>query len=317
VRIHACFWLACREPIQSNGITSPPADRSSGESFLFQDSLEEAVKVQHTLDPIPAKRASWPDKTKKQTNPQTQSSYSGNDFQGSFSMPKPKGNAPRNDSSGGRSAQWGSRGQKRLYTNLSPRRPRTKPLPPLLILLKEGKRSEEWQVTPPLTCWSVVGGTTSGCHRLLRHMVSKKLTVPGIIRQGLHLDFISQPPTTSYPSPVHLPQDLAKAYALRAEIGDPIRAIVPIDNPGPGFYSHIFVVPKKQKGSWRLIIDLSWLNCFLWVPHFKILGDWACSITNEMTFSQRKIGNLYQISTRSDFKYCRHTYFRIYLHSNI
>jgi hypothetical protein len=40
-----------------------------GESFLFQDSLEEAIKVQKTLDPIPIKRASWLDKTKKQTTP--------------------------------------------------------------------------------------------------------------------------------------------------------------------------------------------------------------------------------------------------------
>jgi hypothetical protein len=37
--------------------------------FLFQDSLEEAIKVQNTLDPIRTKRASWPDKAKKQTTP--------------------------------------------------------------------------------------------------------------------------------------------------------------------------------------------------------------------------------------------------------
>jgi hypothetical protein len=83
---------------------------------------------------------------------------------------------------------------------------------------------------------------------------------PGIIRHGLHL-------ATAYnvgPQPVHLPQDLAKAFALRAEIKylQDKGAIVPIDNPGPGFYSHIFVVPKKPK-SWRLIIDLSQLNKFL------------------------------------------------------
>jgi hypothetical protein len=47
-------------------------------------------------------------------------------------------------------------------------------------------------------------------------------------------------------------------------------AIVHIDNPGPGFYSHIFVVPKKQKGSWRQIIDLSQLNRFIQVPYFKM-----------------------------------------------
>jgi hypothetical protein len=65
-------------------------------------------------------------------------------------------------------------------------------------------------------------------------------------------------------------------------------AIVHIDHPGPGFYSHIFVVPKKQKGSWRLIIDLSRLNRFLRVPHFKmetrsiaaamLPRDWAASL---------------------------------------
>jgi hypothetical protein len=33
-----------------------------GKYFLFQDSLEEAIKVQKTPDPIPIKRASWPDK---------------------------------------------------------------------------------------------------------------------------------------------------------------------------------------------------------------------------------------------------------------
>jgi hypothetical protein len=65
-------------------------------------------------------------------------------------------------------------------------------------------------------------------------------------------------------------------------------AIVHIDNPGPGFTSHIFVVPKKQKGSWKLIIYLSWLSRFFRVPYFKVEptrsivaamlpGDWAAS----------------------------------------
>jgi hypothetical protein len=90
---------------------------------------------------------------------------------------------------------------------------------------------------------------------------------------------------------VHLPQDSAKASALQAEIKSlqDKGAIVPIENPGPGFYRRIFVVPKKQKGSWRLIIDLSQLNRFLWVPHFKmeptrsvaaaiLPGDWTVSL---------------------------------------
>jgi hypothetical protein len=44
--------------------------------------LEEAIKVQATLDLIPVKHVSWPDKAKKQTPSQVQSSYSGRDSQG-------------------------------------------------------------------------------------------------------------------------------------------------------------------------------------------------------------------------------------------
>jgi hypothetical protein len=84
-----------------------------GESFLFQDSLEEAIKVHKSVDPIPTKRASGPDKAKKQTTPLAQSTYSGRDYQGGSSRPKPKGNSPQNDSSGGQSAQGGQREQKR------------------------------------------------------------------------------------------------------------------------------------------------------------------------------------------------------------
>jgi hypothetical protein len=59
-----------------------------GESFLFQDFLEEAIKIQKTLDPIPTSRASWPDKAKKQTTSQVQSTYSVRDYQGGSSMAK-------------------------------------------------------------------------------------------------------------------------------------------------------------------------------------------------------------------------------------
>jgi hypothetical protein len=50
---------------------------------------------------------------------------------------------------------------------------------------------------------------------------------------------------------VVLPRDSAKASALRAEVKYLLDkgAIFHIDNPGPCFYSHVFVVPKKQEGS--------------------------------------------------------------------
>jgi hypothetical protein len=138
---------------------------------------------------------------------------------------------------------------------LSPRRPLTKPLPPLIIP-KEGGIA----VTPTLYCRSVVGRRLQDFADFCDTWCPKDSPVPGIIRHGLRLDFVSQPPTTSVPSPVQiLPQDSAKASALRAEVKSlqDKMTIFHIDNPGPGFFSHIFVVPQKQMGFWRLINDLS------------------------------------------------------------
>jgi len=56
-----------------------------------------------------------------------------------------------------------------------------------------------------------------------------------------------------------------------------------------GFYSRLFLVPKKGGGGWRPVIDLSALNKFLVIPHFKMEtfrsiihaiqpNEWVCSI---------------------------------------
>ena len=67
------------------------------------------------------------------------------------------------------------------------------------------------------------------------------------------------------------------------------RAVERVQNPGtPGFYSRIFLVPKKN-GKLRLIIDLSLLNRYIKKQSFKMetvksvrqamrLNDWAISI---------------------------------------
>jgi hypothetical protein len=44
---------------------------------------------------------------------------------------------------------------------------------------------------------------------------------------------------------------------------------VPVSSIDPGFYSRLFIVPKKT-GGMRPVIDLSILNTYLVVPHFKM-----------------------------------------------
>jgi hypothetical protein len=44
---------------------------------------------------------------------------------------------------------------------------------------------------------------------------------------------------------------------------------VPVSSIYSGFYSRLFIVPKKR-GGMRPVIDLSILNTYLDVPHFKM-----------------------------------------------
>jgi hypothetical protein len=63
-----------------------------------------------------------------------------------------------------------------------------------------------------------------------------------------------------------------------------------VQNPNtPGYYSRFFVVPKKQKGKWRSILDLSLLSNYIVKEKFKMetpelirtflqKGNWATSL---------------------------------------
>ena len=112
-----------------------------------------------------------------------------------------------------------------------------------------------------------------------------------VLRFGYRIPFLSSPPLS--PTPVPMPSyspSSTRGVALReVTLGLIAKGAVDLAPlPSPGFYSRLFVV-WKTSGSWRPIIDLSHLNCFLDVSHFQMetiqsvllsvrQGDWMASI---------------------------------------
>lgn len=93
-----------------------------------------------------------------------------------------------------------------------------------------------------------------------------------VVRDGLSLQFEEMPPLSTRPLPFRMPRDANKAEVLRHEVEQMLvkRAIVKVHNPfSPGYYSLIFLVPKKN-GQLRPVIDLSSLNRYLHVDKFKM-----------------------------------------------
>lgn len=111
-----------------------------------------------------------------------------------------------------------------------------------------------------------------------------------VVREGYRLPLRGLPPLRTSPREIQLPKGKVRRAALLTEI-QALRqkgAVAPGDASIPGFYSHVFVVPKAS-GGWRPVIDLKALNTFVDAPHFRMhtvnsvlntirVGDWAFSI---------------------------------------
>ena len=112
-----------------------------------------------------------------------------------------------------------------------------------------------------------------------------------VLREGYRIPFLRPPPLSAepIPMPLYAPTSI-KGAALEevtlALIAKGAVELAPL--PSPGFYSHLFVV-WKTSGSWRPVIDLSLLNHFVDVSHFRMetiqsvllsvrQGDWMASI---------------------------------------
>ena len=112
-----------------------------------------------------------------------------------------------------------------------------------------------------------------------------------VLRVGYRIPFLSSPQLSPVPVPMPSYNPLStKGVALEEAtlrlIAKGAVELAPL--PSPGFYSRLFVV-WKTSGSWRPVIDLSHLNRFVDVSHFRMetiqsvllsvrQGDWMASI---------------------------------------
>lgn len=135
-----------------------------------------------------------------------------------------------------------------------------------------------------------VGGRLQFFWRTWQQMGASPYVVD-IIREGYLMPFLSDPPLSHTPLGNSLYSDPVKNSVLHQAVMDLVskRAIELVSNVNsPGFYSRLFLVPKKT-GEWRPVIDLSALNRFIECPTFKMetpefvrtslqTGMWASSI---------------------------------------
>ena len=94
-----------------------------------------------------------------------------------------------------------------------------------------------------------------------------------VLRDGYRVPFKDSPPPLAR-TPVSFPTYRAgspRAHALRQEVEVMLAkgALEIARDPGPGFYSRLFLV-EKATGGWRPVIDLSHLNDFVQLTPFKM-----------------------------------------------
>jgi hypothetical protein len=129
----------------------------------------------------------------------------------------------------------------------------------------------EEQFPVPLPSVPVGGRLTQFLHHWEKFTTD--VWVLSVIRGGLDLVFQERPPLSDSPIPMSQTLDKEKFRLLSEEVQSLLLKSVieeiPPTQSTPGFYSRLFLVPKKT-GGMRPVIDLSILNSYLSVPHFKM-----------------------------------------------
>ena len=166
-------------------------------------------------------------------------------------------------------------------------------LPPRLLLpLAEGRGRNFEGSSPPTQLQ--VGGALGRHWHAWQSCGANEWTL-AVLQHGHRVPFHHLPPVALEPQePPSCTLGSVRARALREEVSKNRKgALKPVDQPGPGFYSRLFLVEKVMGGGggggWRPVIDLSTLNGFIMVTKFQmetmtsVLGyirkkDWMFSI---------------------------------------
>ena len=117
-----------------------------------------------------------------------------------------------------------------------------------------------------------VGGCLSSHWRRWQEIGAETWVVT-VLRDGYRVPFKDSPPPLAH-TPVSFPTYRAgspRAQALRQVVEAMLAkgALEITRDPGPGFYSRLFLV-EKATGGWRPVIDLSHLNDFVQLTPFKM-----------------------------------------------
>ena len=147
------------------------------------------------------------------------------------------------------------------------------PLPPEAPAAREVKEKAPGRNQPDGVILPMrVGGCLSSHWRRWQEIGAETWVVT-VLRAGYRVPFKDSPPPLAR-TPVSFPTYRAGspwAQALRQEVEAMLAkgALEIARDPGPGFYSRLFLV-EKATGGWRPVIDLSHLNDFVQLTPFKM-----------------------------------------------
>ena len=147
------------------------------------------------------------------------------------------------------------------------------PLPPEASAALEEKVKEPERSRPDGATLPVRVGGCLAPHWRRWQAIGAESWVVTVLRNGYRVPFLDSPPPLSR-TLVSFPTywvGSPRAQALRQEIEGMLAkgALEIARDPGPGFYSRLFLV-EKASGGWRPVIGLSHLNEFVQLTRFKM-----------------------------------------------